>query len=229
MQQTSAARDVTIVQLRKERERDRDDVNGLNIALDSKQQELELIKRKISLKSVAASSTPVPSRAMRRESMIGTPSSRPPSSMSDASKDGKSDAPPTSLAPRASLSALTRSVRINATANATVKIGPPAPKPRSSFATTTPPTRTPLASSTSRAPPSLGKSNTTPRPSGLGMGVPRRVSTSSVENNLKTPVASSARRVSVSSSVPSEIDEKENVTVTVSARGVKAPRRAVPA
>jgi hypothetical protein len=43
MQQTSAAREVTIVQLRKERERDREDVNGLNIALDSKQQELELV------------------------------------------------------------------------------------------------------------------------------------------------------------------------------------------
>lgn len=232
MQQTSAAREVTIVQLRKERERDREDVNGLNIALDSKQQELELIKRKISLKSIAASSTPVPSRAIRRESMIGTPSSsRPPSSMSDASKDGKSDTPSTSLAPRASLSALTRSARINANANANPlgKMGPPAPKPRSSLATISPPTRTSLASSTTRTPSSLGKSSTTPRPGGLGMGVSRRVSTSSVESNLKTPVASGARRVSVSSSVPSEVDEKENVTVTVSNRGVKAPRRAVPA
>ncbi|KAG1731384.1 hypothetical protein EDB19DRAFT_1334961 [Suillus lakei] len=231
MQQTSAAREVTIVQLRKERERDREDVNGLNIALDSKQQELELIKRKISLKSVAATSTPVPSRAIRRESMIGTPSSssRPPSSMSDVSKDGKSETPSTSLAPRASLSALTRSVRINAATTVPSKMGPPAPKPRSSLATPTPPTRTSLASSTStpRAP-SLGKSNATPRP-GLGMGVPRRVSTSSVESNLKTPVASGVRRVSVSSSVPSEVDEKENVTVPVSARGVKPPRRAVPA
>jgi chromosome segregation ATPase len=229
MQQTSAARDVTIVQLRKERERDRQDVNGLNIALDSKQQELELIKRKISLKNVAASTTPVPSRAMRRESMAGTPSSsRPPSSMSDASKDGKSDTPSTSLAPRASLSALTHSVRVNASTNPPSKMGPPAPKPRLS---STPPTRASLTSSTtSRAPSSLGKSNTTPRPSGPGMGVPRRVSTSSVESNLKTPVASSARRVSVSSSIPSEVDEKEkeNVKVTASARGVK-PRRAVPA
>jgi chromosome segregation ATPase len=43
LQQESATRDVTIVQLRKERERDREDVNGLNIALDSKQQELELV------------------------------------------------------------------------------------------------------------------------------------------------------------------------------------------
>ncbi|KAG2107623.1 uncharacterized protein F5147DRAFT_199842 [Suillus discolor] len=230
MQQTSAAREVTIVQLRKERERDREDVNGLNIALDSKQQELELIKRKISLKSVAASHTPVPSRAIRRESMIGTPSSsRPPSSMSDASKDGKSETPSTSLAPRASLSSLSRNVRINATTNPPGKMGPPALKSRSSLATTTPPTRTSLASSTSHAPSSLGKSNMTPRPSGLGMGATRRVSTSSVESNLKTPVASGTRRVSVSSSVPSEVDEKENVMVAVNARGVKATRRVVPA
>ncbi|KAG2121306.1 hypothetical protein DEU56DRAFT_760718 [Suillus clintonianus] len=223
MQQTSAAREVTIVQLRKERERDREDVNGLNIALDSKQQELELIKRKISLKT-ASTPTPVPSRAIRRESMAGTPSlsSRPPSSMSDASKDGKSDTP--SLAPRASLSALTRSVRINA--NAPGKMGPPAPKPRSSLATPTPLTRASLTSSTSRAPSSLGKSGATPRPSGLGLGVTtRRVSTSSVESNLKTPIGTGARRVSVSSSVPSEVDEKENA----SAGGLKKPRRAVPA
>jgi len=61
------------------------------------------------------------------------------------------------------------------------------------------------------------------------MGATRRVSTSSVESNLKTPVASGTRRVSVSSSVPSEVDEKENVMVAVNARGVKATRRAMPA
>ncbi|KAG1841946.1 hypothetical protein F4604DRAFT_1939157 [Suillus subluteus] len=46
MQQASAAHDVTIVQLCKERdlEKEREDVNGLNIALDSQQQELELTK-----------------------------------------------------------------------------------------------------------------------------------------------------------------------------------------
>ncbi|KAG2113690.1 hypothetical protein DEU56DRAFT_934066 [Suillus clintonianus] len=223
MQQSSAAREVTIVQLRKERERDREDVNGLNIALDSKQQSLELIKRKISLKTVSTP-TPVPSRPMRRESMVGTPSSssRPPSSMSDTSKDGKSDTP--SLAPRASLSALSRSARINA--NAPGKMGPPAPKPRSFLATPTPLTRASLTSSTSRAPSSLGKSGATPRPSGLGLGMTtQRVSTSSVESNLKTPIGTGARRVSVSSSVPSELDEKENV----SAAGLKKPRRAVPA
>ncbi|KAG0702143.1 hypothetical protein DFH29DRAFT_923328 [Suillus ampliporus] len=197
MQQESAAREVTIVQLRKERERDREDVNGLNIALDSKQQELELV-------------TPNTTRAPRRESMIGTPSiSRPPSSMSDISK--ASDTP---TAPRASLSALTRSVRINA---ASSKMGPPKPKPRPSIGVATPtPARTSLAASTTRAPSSLGKSSVT-KP-----GV-RRVSTSSVDSaaNLKTP---GVRRVSVSSSVPSEADEKENVSTSV-----KTPRRAVPA
>jgi len=43
LQQESAGREVTIVQLRKERERSREDADGLNIALDSKQQELELV------------------------------------------------------------------------------------------------------------------------------------------------------------------------------------------
>ncbi|KAG1819618.1 uncharacterized protein BJ212DRAFT_1554703 [Suillus subaureus] len=59
MQQASAACDMTIVQLCKEwdLEREREDVNGLNIALGLKQQELEL--------NIVASSTPVPSRAIR--------------------------------------------------------------------------------------------------------------------------------------------------------------------
>ncbi|KAG1744646.1 uncharacterized protein EDB91DRAFT_1335609 [Suillus paluster] len=111
MQQESAAREVSFVQLRKERERDREDVNGLNIALDAKQQELELIKRKIAMKAPVTPAPP-PTRTIRRESMIGTPSmsatttsSRPASSMSDVSK--ASDTP--STAPRASLGALTRS------------------------------------------------------------------------------------------------------------------------
>ncbi|KAG2028399.1 hypothetical protein BDR03DRAFT_988482, partial [Suillus americanus] len=65
MQQTSAVRDETIVQLRKEQERDRVMLK-LNITLDSEQQELELIKRNILLKCIV---------------------------VSNASKDGKSDTP----------------------------------------------------------------------------------------------------------------------------------------
>ena len=43
LQTESANREVQIAQMEKQRERDRDDLQGLNIALDSKQQELELV------------------------------------------------------------------------------------------------------------------------------------------------------------------------------------------
>lgn len=44
LQQQSAAKEVTVVQLNKWREQDKEDIKGLNIALDSKQQELELVR-----------------------------------------------------------------------------------------------------------------------------------------------------------------------------------------
>ena len=43
LQTESANREVHITQMEKQRERDREDLRGLNIALDSKQQELELV------------------------------------------------------------------------------------------------------------------------------------------------------------------------------------------
>jgi chromosome segregation ATPase len=43
LQAESANREVSIAQMEKQRDRDREDVLGLNIALDSKQQELELV------------------------------------------------------------------------------------------------------------------------------------------------------------------------------------------
>jgi chromosome segregation ATPase len=43
LQTESANKEVQIAQMEKQRERDRDDLQGLNIALDSKQQELELV------------------------------------------------------------------------------------------------------------------------------------------------------------------------------------------
>lgn len=43
LQQQSAAKEVTVIQLNKWREQDKEDIKGLNIALDSKQQELELV------------------------------------------------------------------------------------------------------------------------------------------------------------------------------------------
>ena len=43
LQAESANREVSIAQMEKQRDRDREDLQGLNIALDSKQQELELV------------------------------------------------------------------------------------------------------------------------------------------------------------------------------------------
>ena len=43
LQAESANREVNIAQMEKQRDRDREDLQGLNIALDSKQQELELV------------------------------------------------------------------------------------------------------------------------------------------------------------------------------------------
>lgn len=44
LQKDSAVMEVTIVQLNKQHDQDREDINGLNIALESKQQELELVR-----------------------------------------------------------------------------------------------------------------------------------------------------------------------------------------
>lgn len=43
LQQESADKEMKLVQLQKQRAQDKEDMNGLNIALDSKQQELELV------------------------------------------------------------------------------------------------------------------------------------------------------------------------------------------
>ena len=44
LQQSSMLREVQLVHLAKQRTQDREDLNGMNIALDSKQQELELVR-----------------------------------------------------------------------------------------------------------------------------------------------------------------------------------------
>jgi len=44
LQQESATKEVTVTQLNRWREQDKEDIKGLNIALDSKQQELELVR-----------------------------------------------------------------------------------------------------------------------------------------------------------------------------------------
>lgn len=169
LQAESANREVHTAQMEKQRERDREDLQGLNIALDSKQQELELLKRRMSVK-VTAGPTPAPGKVghIRRESStFSSPghTSRPASRLSDDSKD-------TSKAGKASevssitarVTTLGKSVRINATTPTTTtttsnkvptpttvkptrtvegSMGPPpatATRQRASLSTTTSPT-----------------------------------------------------------------------------------------
>lgn len=48
LQQESADKDMKLVQSAKQRAQDKEDMQGLNIALDSKQQELELVRARVS-------------------------------------------------------------------------------------------------------------------------------------------------------------------------------------
>ena len=138
LQTESANKEVHIAQMEKQRERDREDLQGLNIALDSKQQELELVsalsflsqahaewtkssqmKRRMSVKGTAGT-TPAPGKVnhIRRESStFSPPNTRPASRLSDASKDVPPKAGKTSDSSTATrVTTLGKSVRINATA-----------------------------------------------------------------------------------------------------------------
>ncbi|KAG6370371.1 hypothetical protein JVT61DRAFT_12185 [Boletus reticuloceps] len=57
LQKKSADMEVTIVQLNKQLDQDKEDIGGLNIALESKQQELELVKRKHGVRSTVGSTS----------------------------------------------------------------------------------------------------------------------------------------------------------------------------
>ncbi|KAL5478919.1 hypothetical protein ACEPAI_2206 [Sanghuangporus weigelae] len=86
LKQESAGQDVKILQLEKMHEQDTEDKVGLNIALDSKQQELELIKRQLGVRGTAGATPAVTTRTgIRRNSgAFKTPVPlRPGSSLSD--------------------------------------------------------------------------------------------------------------------------------------------------
>lgn len=55
LQKDSAAKEVTIIQLNKQLDQDKEDIDGLNIALESKQQELELVRISCSRLSLRSS------------------------------------------------------------------------------------------------------------------------------------------------------------------------------
>ncbi|KAG6336108.1 hypothetical protein ID866_2974 [Astraeus odoratus] len=223
LQLESADKEVKILQLTKQHMQDKEDINGLNIALDSKQQELELVKRRVGVRGAGTGTPASTSKASRRDStVISTPSfpPRPPSALSDVSRDGSerrlTGTP--STAPRASIVALNKSIRSNTTATSISgtkpagSMGPPAKVSRPISATPTPPVRSQSA---------LGRSSGT-RPSLPGTpsdtGSLRRASVSGSVPQIKTPI----RRPSAGSTSASA-DEKENLSLTPNA--LKTPRR----
>ncbi|RDB23432.1 Calcium-binding and coiled-coil domain-containing protein 1 [Hypsizygus marmoreus] len=221
LQQASADKEVKLVQLAKQRAKDKEDLNSMNIALDSKQQELELIKRNLGVRGTGGS-TPAPASRIqathgRRDSAIfKTPTiSRPSSVMSDTgSTTGKErklcvDSTPAGMSGK--VSALGKSIRVNGTTSSTStskriegSMGPPPPKPRMSVAgTPTPAARVSSLSRSSSMKPTIGAGATAPH---------RRVS--SVEQmQPKTKLLRPTINASPAPSV-SEHDEKENVDLS---------------
>ncbi|KAH9848978.1 hypothetical protein C2E23DRAFT_888588 [Lenzites betulinus] len=221
LQQESADKEVKLVQYSKKHTQDKEDLDGLNIALDSKQQELEMLKRRLSVRGTAgstpASTAKIP--AQRRESSIfGTPSvggSRPPSALSDTGSTAKdrrmSETPGT-----ATKSALGRSIRVNgSTSTSTPKpLGakrasviegsmgpPPSTISRSHSATAATPTRIPSGPSVRGTPSTIKAPMHQRRVSASNLEPSKlRASTSSLEKLEKLPSVSSA----------SEPEEKEN-------------------
>lgn len=228
LQQESADKDMKLVQSAKQRAQDKEDMQGLNIALDSKQQELELVcakllfrlrvylfsgqlKRRLGTRT-SAGSTPASKAPLRRESsasgVFSTPSAvRPPSALSDASsttKERKSDPASTTK------SSLARSVRPNGSVvnSARSSLAPSASKGRISLA--------PAISTPARNGSVLARSSSvTPMPPPKH----RRVS-SSVESLRAKGLVST--RESPSASSASE-QEKENIETTPVVRSGRIP------
>ncbi|KAJ7353369.1 hypothetical protein DFH08DRAFT_987672 [Mycena albidolilacea] len=222
LQQESADKEVKIVQITKQRAQDKEDLQGLNIALDSKQQELELLKRRMGVRGTAGSTPAQPSKIghQRRDSAVfTTPSigSRPPSVISDAGTDGGSVS-------GGKIAALGKSSRLNSALSsstskpaprATGSMGPPAPvtKRMSVAGTPTPAARAPVLSRSASAKPTLSGPSPSPSPA-----LHRRVVSATLDQ--ATARAVKARQTVNASPAPSE---KENVEA---AR--PAPRARVP-
>ncbi|KIY70068.1 hypothetical protein CYLTODRAFT_452090 [Cylindrobasidium torrendii FP15055 ss-10] len=149
LKRDGADKDMHIVSLQKQREKDKGDIEGLNMALDAKQQELQLMKRKEGLKGTAGS-TPMRSSSssvshQRRPSSISTPhtASRPSSTISDSGRESvmssvssnagsarpRMEKPtamqtPGDATPTAKNQVLNRSIKMNASAMSTPTPGP---------------------------------------------------------------------------------------------------------
>ncbi|KAF5376080.1 hypothetical protein D9615_007716 [Tricholomella constricta] len=223
LQQESADKEVKLLQLNKQHQRDKEDLEGINTALDSKQMELELIKRNLGVRGTGGA-TPAPASRVaqhRRDSTIfSTPTvSRPSSVASNASstigKDRKRISAETPASSATKISALGKSIRANGistTASASKRIegsmGPPPLKARASLAGGATPTPAPRVSSLSRS------SSAKPGSVQPAVSVHRRVS--SLEQSQSQAKTKPLRQVVNPSPIPSlsEHEEKENVDVS---------------
>ncbi|KIP06376.1 hypothetical protein PHLGIDRAFT_90915 [Phlebiopsis gigantea 11061_1 CR5-6] len=208
LQQESADKEVKLLQAAKQRSQDKEDMQGLNIALDAKQQELELLKRRAGVKVSPGQAPSTKAPARRESSIFGTPSvGRPSSVMSDVSST--KDAPPT-----VTRSSLSRSIRPNGSAvNApTKRFESSSVKGRSSLGSSSvAPSHPPSASS------SLARvSSVTP------LARPHSRTASSLES-LRNKTIGSSRDVGNSSM--SERDEKENISSSSATPIAKRPTR----
>ncbi|KAK0433651.1 hypothetical protein EV421DRAFT_2088558 [Armillaria borealis] len=223
LQQDSANKDLKLTQMHKEREKDRSDVDGLNMALDAKQQELELIKRKLQVQGTAGSTPARPAanqaNHQRRQSALATPLSRPPSVMSDSGRESKMRPSAVAKTPIISkTSALLKSTRMNSLSTPTPassssnKAGLPVSKPSRNVERSMGPPPDKLRQSLSGAPgrlPPLSRS-TSGRPSlsASTSSTPHRRPSLTLEKTLS--------KVKVPTTVPgsiasvSEGEEKEN-------------------
>ncbi|KAG6861812.1 hypothetical protein C0995_011693 [Termitomyces sp. Mi166 len=220
LQQESADKEVKLVQLTKQHQRDKEDLEGMNTALDSKQMELELIKRNLGVRGTAGA-TPAPASRVttsRRDSAIfSTPTvSRPPSSASEAgsitSKKRSSVEPSSAI----KVTALGQSARSNVAPGISGSkriegsMGPPPPKVRPSIAGAV------TSASTARVP-SLSRSSSA-KPSSVSSSVSVRRVASLEQSQSQVKTKSTLRQTVSPSPVPS-LSEQEKENVNTSSKG----------
>ncbi|KAJ7349303.1 hypothetical protein DFH08DRAFT_743306 [Mycena albidolilacea] len=144
LQQESADKEVHILQITKQHAQDKQDLEGLNIALDSKQQELELLKRRLGVRGTAGntpsqSSKPTHTHRRRESSVSVAPRmSRPSSFTSEFGVDLTRERKP-SAEGSPKIAALSKSTRLNTstsvlpTPSKRGSMGPPPLRSRSSI------------------------------------------------------------------------------------------------
>ncbi|KAK7023874.1 hypothetical protein R3P38DRAFT_2627167 [Favolaschia claudopus] len=158
LQQESADKEVQIVHITKQRSQDKLDLEGLNIALDSKQQELELLKRRLGVRGTAGNTTaskPPAATHHRRESSVSVAPkmSRPPSFSSEVGVDLSRERKPSTESAMKNAPTLSKSLRLSTSVAPTPSkrgsMGPPPLRSRSSIVGSPPVASRPLNRSSS--------------------------------------------------------------------------------